>query len=142
MPPGPDQAFLRKGHADVLDWRVQFQEVLRILPFDPRGVSHKMSATAWPSAGSSMSFSVNAAQSISTSGTFTPFRAFNFPPRTTSRAEESHPQPKHHHAELSLRALLNDLHLHNAIFQEEGRARFASAQDPVWGPLAWDEKWI
>mmetsp|Transcript_80164 Transcript_80164/g.245040 ORF Transcript_80164/g.245040 Transcript_80164/m.245040 type:complete len:260 (-) Transcript_80164:148-927(-) len=32
---------------------------------------------------SSMSFAVKAAQSISTSGTFTPFRAFNFPPRTT-----------------------------------------------------------
>jgi len=32
---------------------------------------------------SSMSFSVSAAQSISTSGTFTPFLALSFPPRTT-----------------------------------------------------------
>mmetsp|Transcript_144080 Transcript_144080/g.365710 ORF Transcript_144080/g.365710 Transcript_144080/m.365710 type:complete len:337 (+) Transcript_144080:522-1532(+) len=32
---------------------------------------------------SSMSFSVNAAQSISTSGTFTPFLALSMPPRTT-----------------------------------------------------------
>mmetsp|Transcript_59733 Transcript_59733/g.139766 ORF Transcript_59733/g.139766 Transcript_59733/m.139766 type:complete len:347 (-) Transcript_59733:627-1667(-) len=33
---------------------------------------------------SSMSFAVNAAQSISRSGTLTPLRAFNFPPRVTS----------------------------------------------------------
>mmetsp|Transcript_53721 Transcript_53721/g.129395 ORF Transcript_53721/g.129395 Transcript_53721/m.129395 type:complete len:352 (-) Transcript_53721:544-1599(-) len=33
---------------------------------------------------SSMSFSVSAAQSISTSGTFTPLRAFSFPPRVTT----------------------------------------------------------
>jgi len=33
---------------------------------------------------SSMSFTVSAGQSISTSGTLTPFRAFNFPPRMIS----------------------------------------------------------
>mmetsp|Transcript_99694 Transcript_99694/g.302694 ORF Transcript_99694/g.302694 Transcript_99694/m.302694 type:complete len:307 (+) Transcript_99694:940-1860(+) len=49
---------------------------------DTQMYSHGGSSCSRYSA-SSMSFSVSAAQSISTSGTFTPLRAFSFPPRTT-----------------------------------------------------------
>ena len=94
-------ALLSKRNANILDRGVQLQQELRILPrwtkAAPRmefhsGVCLQDTSCRLCTSGaldrSSMSFAVSAAQLISTSGTFTPLRAFSLPPRVTWRGPQ------------------------------------------------------
>ena len=159
-------ALLHERNADVLDGWIQLEQELGILgPISSnkfwtdsthRISIHSINDHQWSSCHlphfcchlnivkphpASISFSVKAAQSISTVGTFTPFLAFSLPPRTCqsskgcfnvfgclfvgfllmfliSLAPKLRPSG-HFHFELSVTDLFNDLYFHDPIFQQQ-----------------------